>query len=62
MDLNHLVLLPAEFALAAIAAASAFFAAVIGAGILGAVDADRGGWLAADTANKRGGGLDGHSG
>jgi hypothetical protein len=44
------ILISPEIALAAIAAALAFFAQVIGAGVLGAVDADFGGWLVADRA------------
>src|ERR1700722_2658965 len=51
----NLVLLPPEFALAAIAAPSAFFAAVIGAGILGAMGANRGRRLAANAACEDGG-------
>ena len=49
---NPLVLRPAELALAAIAAPLTFFAAMIGARVLGAMHADLGRRLAADVAHE----------
>ena len=43
-----------QLTLAAIATAETFFAAMIGADVLGAVDAYFGGWLAADIAGECG--------
>jgi hypothetical protein len=58
---DSLVLRTPEVALAAVAAAFAFFAQVIGAGVLGAVDADFGGRLVADAALERSGLSHGYS-
>jgi hypothetical protein len=41
-----------DFAVAAIAACAAFFAEMVGAGVLGAPDANGGGLFFADTADK----------
>ena len=47
---HELVLIPAQLALAAIAAAQTFLTTVVGTGILRAIDADVGRRLAADAA------------
>jgi hypothetical protein len=53
-NLRLLIFVPAQFALATIAAAAAFLAPVIRTNVLGAVDADLSGWLVADATGERG--------
>ncbi len=52
--MRNLILLTPEIALAAVAASAAFFAAVVGTRVLGAVNANPGRRLAADAARESG--------